>query len=292
MTEVLDCYHGPDARKLWLLSFAEKANDKTRTGWPTRGVLAHRTGRSPSRVSHISDELIAEGILKRDGGGNRSGPARFILLPLADSLKGALWAHPSDEADAEQKGAPTPHSDDPVKGAPRAHPKPEVKGAESPVKGAESALKSADPRPLPAETIPLPLIEPSELQPSSSLAPDGAALTAQTILASFIDWVRSGGGELTRRTTGQLAKQIGDLLDQNVDDRHIRRGLADWYAAGKNPSLLDSFVNDAVNAAARGRAVQNGGRSSAPGPDRARGWIAAGVAHGARSAGQRKEISE
>src|SRR5450631_2598337 len=82
VTEVLDHYRGPDARKLWLLAWAEKANDRTRTGWPTRGVLAQRTGRSPSRVSHISDELVTEGVLKRDGGGNRSGPARFVLLPL------------------------------------------------------------------------------------------------------------------------------------------------------------------------------------------------------------------
>ena len=73
VTEVLDRYHGPDARKLWLIAWAEKANDGTRAGWPTREVLAHRTGRSPSRASHIAEELVAEGVLKRDGGGNRTG---------------------------------------------------------------------------------------------------------------------------------------------------------------------------------------------------------------------------
>ena len=30
MSEVLDRYHGPDSRKLWLLAWAEKANDRTR----------------------------------------------------------------------------------------------------------------------------------------------------------------------------------------------------------------------------------------------------------------------
>jgi len=63
--------------------------------------------------------------------------------------------------------------------------------------------------------------------------------------------VRDHDGELTRRTIGQLAKQIGDLLDQGVPDRFIRRGLADWHASGQHPSTLDSFVNAALNAPAR-----------------------------------------
>ncbi len=101
------------------------------------------------------------------------------------------------------------------------------------------------------------------------------APTAQTILGSFIDWVRGEGGELTKRTTGQLAKQIGDLVSQGVPDRHIRQGLADWHASGQHPSTLDSFVNAAVNAAARGRTAQNGtGRST--GAARAQEPLAAG----------------
>src|ERR1700722_20014977 len=55
--EVLDRYHGPDARKLWLLAWAEKANDNTRAGWPTRELLSHRTGRSAARGSNVATEL-------------------------------------------------------------------------------------------------------------------------------------------------------------------------------------------------------------------------------------------
>ena len=251
--EVLDHYRGPDARKLWLLAWAEKANDRTRAGWPTRDVLAHRTGRSASRVSHISDELIAEGVLKRDGGGNRSGPARFILLPLDTAGKGAPSTHPK----AEVKSAPRTHPSEDVKDAPKTHPKPEVKGAESARKGAESARKGADPISLPAETGSLPLIIPSEVQPSEDMAVADAP-TAQTILAAFIDWVHDNEGDLTRCTIGQLAKQIGDLLAQGKPDRHVRTGLANWYLADKNPSTLDSFVNSVINAAARDRLAQNG----------------------------------
>jgi hypothetical protein len=71
--------------------------------------------------------------------------------------------------------------------------------------------------------------------------------TAQTILAAFIDWDRGNGGQLTRRTTGQLAKHIAALLAEGIDDKHIRQGLAGWRAKGQHPSTLDSFVNAAMN---------------------------------------------
>ena len=284
VTEVLDRYHGPDARKLWLLAWAEKANDRTRAGWPTREVLSLRTGRSPSRVSHISDELVTEGVLKRDGGGNRSGPARFILLPLAAPVKGA----PSPHSSGAVKGAPEPHSETGVKGAPREHPK-------SDLKGAESAGKGADPSPLPAEILSLPLTTtPSEEQPSEDPSVGASAPTAQTILANFIDWVRGNGGSLTERTKGILARQIADLLAQEMGDRHIRQGLADWWASDRrqHPSTFDSFADAAANAAARKRAALNGtAPSGAPGPDRARGWVAAGRAYQEDADQAGKELS-
>jgi|HubBroStandDraft_6_1064221.scaffolds.fasta_scaffold00062_113 hypothetical protein len=285
--EVLDHYRGPDTRKLWLLAWAEKANDGTRAGWPTRDVLSHRTGRSPSRVSHIADELVTEGVLKRDGGGNRSGPARFILMPLNAPVKGAPSTHPkpaikgADPSPLPAETVSLPGTE--VKGAPRTHPKPEVKGAESERKGAESAIKGADPSPLPAETVSLPLSIPSEVQPSEDLAvADAPVPTPQTILADFIDWVRGNGGDLTERTIGRLAAQIGKLVGERKPDKHIRQGLADWFVAGKNVSLLDDFVNAAMNAAARDRAAQNGGGRASPrqsqstGAERAQAAIDAG----------------
>jgi hypothetical protein len=272
--EILDHYHGPDVRKLWLLSWAENANDRSRTGWPGRSLLSHRTGKSPSRVSHIADELVAEGVLKRDGGGNRGGRARFVLLPLAHDEKGADCAHPFEdcedgESDAMEpceeqgKGAARTHPKARGKGAARTHPQPEIKGADSKEKGAESSRKGADSIALPAETGPLPLIEPSVKQPSDSARAD--APTAQTILGSFIDWVRANGGELTGQTKGRLAKQIGALLNEGTPDRHIRKGLADWFIADKNVSLLDSFVNAAATADARARlAREAGGNRASP----------------------------
>jgi hypothetical protein len=242
VTEILDHYHGPDARKLWLIAWAEKANDRTRAGWPTRELLSHRTGRSAARVSNVATELVTEGVLKRDGGGNRGGPARFILLPIANADKGSELTNPKDNA----KGSPSPN------------PKPVVKGSESARKGSESGVKGSDSTPQPAETGSLPLTIPSEEHPSVSMADADTPTppTAQTILGNFIDWVRAGGGDLTQQTIGRLARQLGKLVAEGKPDKHIRQGLADWFASGKNVSLLDDFVNAALNADARSRLSQ------------------------------------
>lgn len=87
--------------------------------------------------------------------------------------------------------------------------------------------------------VPVPVVPPTA---GGASAPP----TTQTILAGFIDWDRANGGTLTKRTIGQIAKQVGDLLDQGIGDRFIRLGLAEWRASGQNPSTLDSFVNAAM----------------------------------------------
>jgi hypothetical protein len=134
VAEVLDHYHGRDSRKLWMLAFAEKANDRTRQGWPGRQLLAHRTGRSPTRVSHIAGELISEGTIKRIDGDWHRHEVHYELLPLAaaNDSKSAAKAHPEDAA--------------------RAHPQPEVDGAESARQGAQLTPQGAPISPLPAET--------------------------------------------------------------------------------------------------------------------------------------------
>jgi len=83
MVEVLDYYQGNPRHKLWLMAFAEHANDVTRAAWPSRRELAWRAGVSESRASHIAAALIAEGAIKRDGDGRGRGHAtRYVLMPL------------------------------------------------------------------------------------------------------------------------------------------------------------------------------------------------------------------
>ena len=236
MVEVLDHYHGPDHKFRWLMAFAGRASDKTRTGWPGRELMARRTGKTPGRVTHLAAELIADGTLRREGGGGRHrGKAKYMLLPLTS--QGATRQHPEKQA----QGATRRHPDDDLRvlsgnaqGATRQHP--------------DDAPYS------------------SSFNPHRTLTPPGGAETAptaQTILTGFIDWDRANGGTLTRRTIGQLAKAITTLLAEVIDDRCIRQGLADWRAKEMHPNTLDSFVNAAMNgrAATHPRRMSTGDRA-------------------------------
>jgi hypothetical protein len=85
--------------------------------------------------------------------------------------------------------------------------------------------------------------------PSGAAAPAPAAPddpTTQQILAGFIDFDRANGGQLTRRTIGQLARYIHDMLAEGIDADRIRRGLAAWRGRGQHPSTLHSFVDAAL----------------------------------------------
>jgi hypothetical protein len=220
VVEVLDHYHGPDHKFRWLVAFAEKAKDSTRTGWPGREIMARRTGKSAARVSNLAAELVADGVLERAGGGGRGrGNARYTLLPLAIS-----------------QGSPSTNPMGAVQGSPSTNPKVEVKGSRERTQGSPS-------------TNPIQAPHSSSYNPQNPQPPAGTVPVpnAQTILGDFIDWDRASGGTLTRRTIGQLAKQITSLLSEGIDDRHIRNGLAAWRAREMHPSTLDSFVNAAMN---------------------------------------------
>lgn len=219
MVEVLNHYRGPDHKFRWLIAFAEAASDRTRTGWPSRELMVRRTERSPSRVSHLATELVAEGILKRQGGGGRHrGNAKYTLLPLV------------------AQSAPKPHPETPTQGAAITHPEPHSQSAPRPHSQSAAITHPEDQ----AHSSSITLIEPS---PSGG----SAAPTAQTVLGGFIDWDRANGGTLTRRTIGQLAKQIAALLAEGIDGKYIKLGLAEWRAKEQHPSTLDSFVNAAMN---------------------------------------------
>jgi hypothetical protein len=129
VVEVLDHYHGPTHRKLWLIAWAEKVTGESRIGYCKREVLAARLGRSPSRVSHIARELEDEGTIKRLGGGVWGKAAVYELLPLdasqgdprAHPTQGDPRAHPTAEPGTHPVSAPATHS----QGHPRAHPIPD-----------------------------------------------------------------------------------------------------------------------------------------------------------------------
>jgi hypothetical protein len=81
--------------------------------------------------------------------------------------------------------------------------------------------------------------------PSAELALGlpGADPNTQHVLAGFIDFDRANGGQLTRRTIGQLARHIHDMLTEGIPPDRIRQGLAAWRDRGQHPSTLHSFVD-------------------------------------------------
>jgi len=141
------------------------------------------------------------------------------------------------------EGSQTQKTQDPGPGQETAGQNPSGTLSEPLAKGGEGATEEGE-RNVSTGAGALPLLPfPFPLPPSAGGA---SAPTAQTILASFIDWDRANGGQLTKRSIGQIGKTISDLLEQNIHDRHIRCGLADWRASGQNPATLDSFVNAAM----------------------------------------------
>jgi hypothetical protein len=87
MVEVLDHYHGPPSRKLWLVAFAEVANDHSRAGWCPRSVLAARVGVSGPRASNIASALVAEGVIKRERPGSRYHSTVYVIAELNGTVR-------------------------------------------------------------------------------------------------------------------------------------------------------------------------------------------------------------
>ncbi len=134
VAEVLDHYHGPHSRKLWLIAWAEKVSNGhgSRTGYCKREILADRLGVSPVRVSNIARELVDEGVLRRLGGGVWNKSAEYELLPLAahgaapqgnpraNPTQGNPRANPAKDPGTNPQGNPRANA----QGNPRANPNP------------------------------------------------------------------------------------------------------------------------------------------------------------------------
>jgi len=73
---------------------------------------------------------------------------------------------------------------------------------------------------------------------------DPAAETAQTVLGAYIDWRRAQGvNGIDRRTTGLLAKQLGQAFQAGHPPDVIKRGLLAWHERDQHPSTLASFID-------------------------------------------------
>ncbi len=214
--EVLDhCPDLPYRQFRLLMVLALDATDSTRQAKPGMEKIILQSNASRRTTLHTLDALQQRGLIKAVCHAAPGVRAVYEILPLTGS--GANTVAPESGANTVAPDR-VPSTDQRV-----------------PFSGQSGANTVAPPKPTP---------KPSPKEPTGAA---NAAPTAQAILAAFIDWDHARGGQLTRRTIGQLAKHIGDLLGEGIAEEHIKRGLADWRDRDQYPSTLHSFVDAAMN---------------------------------------------
>jgi hypothetical protein len=213
--EVLDrCADLPYREFRVLAAIALDATDSTRQSRPGMAKLARHGNCSMRTARRAVGRLAARGYVKvvaHSGPGHR---AAYEVLPIGD------------------RGPQTVAGD---------HGPQTVAGDHRPVTGNMGHL-SAEHGP---QTVAhsKPIAEPKPL-PSGGASPPPSA---QRIVGAFLDWDAARGGHLTRRTIGQLAKAIADLLAEGVPEEAVKRALVAWRDRDQHPSSLHSFADAAMN---------------------------------------------
>lgn len=134
---------------------------------------------------------------------------------------------------------PDPHAPDQAKQAPDVP----RNGVTTPVSnGVSNALRDASVTTAPAR--PDPTRNYKAPPGGDAAAPRGGESNAQTLVA---EWIERCAKRPPTRTVGQMAKTIGQLVDDAVDPDDIRRGLADWMTKDLSPGLLPSCVDRVMN---------------------------------------------
>jgi hypothetical protein len=88
-------------------------------------------------------------------------------------------------------------------------------------------------------------------------------VSAQTIVG---EWLERCAKRPPQRITGQVAKTVKELLDEQIEADDVRRGMAAWMNSGKTaPSLIPGFVHEVMNGLAAASAVPGPGGVLVPG---------------------------
>lgn len=212
--EILD--HCPDLKYREfraLIALAVDARDETRKAMPGAETMERRTRCRKRATLTALASLREKGVIKAVSG---SAPGRRAVYEICSPLPTAA------AISARRRGNRGKHRRTRT-GAPIDAPEPDNGCThESTRTGARMSAPTGARMSAPPPSVP------SEI-PSYTGAE--TAPTAQTILAAFIDWDRGNGGQLTKRATGQLAKQIAALLTEGIDGRHRRTRLARHHLA-------------------------------------------------------------
>ena len=92
----------------------------------------------------------------------------------------------------------------------------------------------------PTRPVPYPNETADAVSPSGSA--DGAAPTAQTLIAEWID--HCPGGRPPGRVVGQVGRELGGMLAEGIPAADVRAGLAAWHQRALHPSALASVVHE------------------------------------------------
>jgi hypothetical protein len=98
---------------------------------------------------------------------------------------------------------------------------------------------------------------PTPAQPNHKSQPSGreAPASANTLVAELID--HCPGGRPPGRVVGQVAKEIGVLLEEGIPYADVRSGLQVWQAKTLHPSALASVVHEVRTAGSGGLKPRN-----------------------------------
>jgi hypothetical protein len=88
-----------------------------------------------------------------------------------------------------------------------------------------------------------------EVKSGQIVAPQADATAASTLIAEWID--HCSGGRPPSRVVGQVAREVGKMLDEGIPLADVRAGLAAWHAKGLHPSTLASVVHEVRTGADR-----------------------------------------
>ncbi len=152
-------------------------------------------------------------------------------------------------------------------GAPRAHspsPSPTPTPVPSPVE--DGSAQAGDE----CEVV---VVEESDfVGADNTAAEEPEPITAGTVVG---EWLERCTKRPPNAVVGRVAKQIKNLLGENIHPDDIRRGLARWMAKGADPSSIPSFVNEAMNASSHGNVIALASGQPLPGTDTTvSGWAA------------------
>lgn len=163
--------------------------------------------------------------------GNRPLSIRQEVIQHIDTLRRAFW---EPEPEPPQDRAQPPRQA-PAEALPEA---PADEGPQGSTRTRAQASRALSPAPTPVPC-------PDPVPPTAGANAPQPDVTAQTLIAEWIDHVpnRPPGAVI-----GQVAKHLKQMLDEGIDPTHVRNGLAAWAHKGLHPSTLPSLVNEVMNA--------------------------------------------